>query len=52
MNTLTDQHRAYLRQHAKPSVLFYDLTLGFMAHFQLTPKEAGRLLAKWILETC
>jgi hypothetical protein len=48
--TLTPAMRAYLGQQWLYGLL-YDVLLGFMRKFELTPLEAGTLVAQWIVET-
>jgi hypothetical protein len=32
-------------------VYFYDAMLEFMRRFELTPEQAGRFIAQWLIET-
>jgi hypothetical protein len=47
---LTDEIRAYLRASLHGALL-YDVTLGLIKRFELTPEEAGEVIVSWIRET-
>jgi len=49
--TLTDQQRDYLRDSNTATLPFYDMVRGFIRQFNLTPEQAGMLLAQWVRES-
>ena len=51
MTTLTPAMRDWLGSRQSERPFFYDFVLGFQQKFNLTPQQAGDLLAAWILET-
>ncbi len=48
---LNDEMREYLRAQAARDLLLWDFLQAFMARFNLTPAQAGRLLGAWLRET-
>lgn len=48
--TLTPAQRAYLRNAETSSLPLYDMVLGFISKFNVTPEQCGALLAVWIRE--
>jgi hypothetical protein len=52
MNKLTPAQRDFLRMADVATLPFYDMVCCFMATFGLDAKEAGRLMAQWIAESC
>jgi hypothetical protein len=52
MNKLTPEQRAFLRTASVATLPFYDMVSMFIATFDVSPSEAGVLLAQWITESC
>jgi hypothetical protein len=48
---LTPEQRQFLRSSEHAMLPFYDMVCRFVNQFNLTPQDAGSLLAQWVRES-